>query len=160
MEFTNKHFLYPATLYASKAPTLVTTILGTCVAVCLFDPVAKIGGINHFMLAQWDGSSPSSPKYGDVAIRNLYDKMLQQGAEKSNLHARIYGGLCRKGGGDAFNIGIKNILIAKKMLSQLHIPVRAQDVGGHSPRKLGFQTNTGLVKMDLLLPEVVMGNNC
>ena len=156
MDYTNKHFLYPANLYASKTSTLVTTILGTCVAVCLYDPVTKTGGINHFMLAQWDGNGAGSAKYGDVATHSLYDKMLQLGADKRKLQARLYGGLCRKGGGDAFNIGIKNILVARKMLSQLQIPVLSQDVGGHSPRKLVFHTSTGMVKMDLLLPEIVL----
>lgn len=160
MDATNKHFLYPASFYASKTPTLVSTILGTCVAVCLYDPVAKIGGINHFMLAQWDGHGVGSAKYGDVATQHLCDKMLQLGADKRKLQARLYGGLCRKGGGDAFNIGIKNILIARKMLSQLQIPIMSQDVGGHSPRKLIFQTNTGTVKMDLLLPELVISHKC
>lgn len=156
MDADIKHFLYPAALYASKTPALVTTILGTCVAVCLYDPATKIGGINHYMLAQWEGSGTPSAKWGDVAIRKLLEKMLHLGASKPSLQARVYGGLCRKAGGDAFNIGSKNIAMAKTYLAQLQIPIVAMDVGGHSPRKLTFQTHSGMVKMNLLLPEGIV----
>ncbi|EMR03986.1 chemotaxis protein CheD [Cesiribacter andamanensis] len=155
MELLDKKFLYPATVFASKSPTLVTTILGTCVAVCLFDPISKIGGINHFMLASWDGNGLPSARFGDRAMQQLLERMQQLGADRRSLQARVYGGLCRKSGGDHFNIGAKNIGMARSLLSQLQIPVLTLDVGGRSPRKLAFQTHTGTVKIDLLLPEKI-----
>lgn len=153
MEELQKHFLHPAALFASKTPTLVSTILGTCVAICLYDPISRVGGINHFMLASWDGSGLPSLKYGDHATRALLEKMLRLGADKRNIQARVYGGLCRDKRGDAFNIGEKNINVAYSCLSQYHIPILAKDVGGCSPRKLSYQTHTGQVIVNCLLPE-------
>jgi len=64
----NTHFLYPAALFASRTPHMVTTILGSCVAICLYDPILKFGGINHYMLPLWNGQGLASPKYGNIAI--------------------------------------------------------------------------------------------
>jgi len=86
------HYLYPAALFAEEDPHLVDTILGSCVAVCLFDPVKKIGGINHYMLPFWNGTGLASPKYGNIAIQKLVEKMLSLGAKKENLQAKIFGG--------------------------------------------------------------------
>ncbi len=158
METTSeKHYLYPAALFVSKKPTLVTTILGTCVAVCLYDPAQQLGGINHFMLSKWDGNGAPSIKYGDYAIQKLVEKMLATGAEKKNLQAKIFGGLCRKGSADVYSIGEKNIKIAETFLAQLQISVVAKHVGGFSPRKLVFNTQTGTVDMKLLLPDIIAG---
>ena len=141
-------------MFASKKQTLVTTILGTCVAVCLYDPVYQLGGINHYMLARWDGVGLPSAKFGDYAIRKLLEKMLSLGAEKKYLQAKVFGGLCRKGEGDFFSIGARNIQLAESQLAQLQIPVVASHVGGSSPRKLVYNTQSGVVKVHTLLPEL------
>ena len=152
-----KHFLYPAALYASKKPVLVTTILGTCVALCLYDPVSKIGGINHYMLSHWDGKGLPSAKFGDYANRTLLERMLSLGAEKKFMQAKLFGGLCREQG-DLFGIGQRNILLGESWLQQLQIPLLARSTGGSSPRKLLYNTQTGMVKMNLLLPETLTGD--
>ena len=79
------YFLHPSTICVSKEPQWVTTILGSCVSVCFFDPKSKIGGINHFMLPYWNGIGLESPKYGNVAIIQLYQKMLESGANKNDI---------------------------------------------------------------------------
>src|SRR6056297_2647363 len=86
------HFLYPSTLFASKTPYLVNTILGSCVAVCMYDPVLKIGGINHYMLPLWNGEGLASPKYGNIAIEKLLEKLKSFGSKKYNIKAKIFGG--------------------------------------------------------------------
>ncbi len=141
------HFLYPAALFASKSPTLVNTILGSCVAVCLWDPVLKIGGINHFMLPFWNGQGLASPKYGNIAIERLYEKMLSMGSNPANLKAKVFGG------GEVietnikqFHIGERNSEIAFQMLDELKIPVISQSVGGKLGRKIQYNTETGEVK--------------
>lgn len=141
------HFLYPAALYASKLPTKVSTILGSCVAVCLYDPVLKIGGINHFMLPYWNGQGLASPKYGNIAIEKLFEKMLSNGSQKVNIRAKVFGG------GEVietnisqFHIGERNIQVALEMLEEYRIPIIAKSLGGKLGRKIEFCTDTGEVR--------------
>lgn len=147
MDEINTHFLYPAALFASKSPHRVSTILGSCVAVCLFDPILQIGGINHFMLPFWNGQGLASPKYGNIAIERLIEKMLSLGSAKSNIKAKVFGG------GEVidtnisqFHIGERNIQIAFEMLDEYKIPVVAKSVGGKLGRKIEYNTTTGEVK--------------
>lgn len=147
MENFPVHFLYPAELFISKTPYQVNTILGSCVAVCLIDPVLQIGGINHFMLPYWNGQGLASPKYGNIAIDRLMDKMLSLGCSKSNLKAKIFGG------GEVietnivqFNIGQRNIEVARTMLEEMKIPIVSSSVGGKLGRKIEFFTSTGDVR--------------
>jgi len=147
MDNTGTHFLYPAALFASKTPYQVNTILGSCVAVCLFDPVLKIGGINHFMLPLWNGQGLASPKYGNIAIEKLIEKMISLGCHTDLLKAKIFGG------GEIFetnitqfNIGERNIILAKEMLKEKNIPIIGSSTGGKSGRKIQFHTATGSVK--------------
>jgi chemotaxis protein CheD len=141
------HFLYPAAMYASKTPTLVNTILGSCVAVCLWDPILKIGGINHFMLPFWNGQGLASPKYGNIAIDRLLEKMIAMGSSTKGVRAKVFGG------GEVietnikqFHIGDRNIQVAMEMLEELKIPIISQSVGGKLGRKIQFNTETGEVK--------------
>jgi chemotaxis protein CheD len=92
MDQISTHFLYPSALFASRERHKVSTILGSCVAVCLYDPIAQIGGINHFMLPFWNGQGLASPKYGNIAIERLVEKMISLGCKKNNLKAKVFGG--------------------------------------------------------------------
>ena len=85
-------YLYPSAMAVYNRKVLVHTILGSCVAVCLYDKVLNIGGINHYMLPLWNGEGLSTPKYGNVAIDKLIDKMLANGSRKEHLVAKIFGG--------------------------------------------------------------------
>ena len=141
------HYLYPSTLYASSTPSLVTTILGSCIAICFFDPVLKVGGINHFMLPLWNGQGIPSPRYGNIATEKLVEKMNLLGSKKSNLICKVFGG------GEIidtsmkqFSIGERNIIIAFELLENLKIPVVAKSIGGKYGRKIEFNTSTGEVK--------------
>jgi chemotaxis protein CheD len=141
------HFLYPAELFVSKTPHQINTILGSCVAVCLFDPVLKIGGINHYMLPYWNGQGLASPKYGNIAIEKLLDKLISLGSNKNNLKAKIFGG------GEVietqvvqFHIGARNIEVAKLLLEEKKIPIISSSVGGKLGRKIEFITSTGEVR--------------
>ncbi len=147
----NVHFLYPAAMFASRTPHMVTTILGSCVAVCLYDPVAKVGGINHYMLPLWNGQGLASPKYGNIAIEKLVDKMVSLGCTRNNLQAKIFGG------GEViethitqFNIGARNIKLAYEALEELKIPILGQSVGGKLGRKILFNTESFEVKQKFI----------
>ncbi|WP_320051874.1 chemotaxis protein CheD [uncultured Acetobacteroides sp.] len=146
MDNIEQHFLYPSALFASAKPHRVVTVLGSCVSVCLWDPILLIGGINHYMLPFWNGNGLASPKYGNIAIEKLIERMLLLGSSKANLRAKVFGG------GEVietnianFRIGERNIAIAKELLEAHRIPIVAQSVGGKNGRKLMYVTATGEV---------------
>lgn len=141
-----KHFLFPGTLFADRVDCQVSTVLGSCVSVCLWDSVALVGGINHFMLPLWNGEGLATPKYGNIAIEKLLAKMLALGCRKEYLVAKVFGGANVMGtGNEVFMIGDRNIMIAFQMLEDLGIPVKGSDVGGRVGRKIIMNTGTGAV---------------
>ena len=145
------HFLYPAAIFADKEPHMVDTILGSCVAVCLYDPVKSIGCINHYMLPFWNGTGLASPKYGNIAIQKILDKMIEFGSKSSNIQAKIFGGgEIVKTKDNIFKIGERNIEIAIKILKENKIKIAGQSVGGKQGRKIRFNTETGVVLMKLI----------
>jgi chemotaxis protein CheD len=146
-----EYYLYPGGLFANKEPYLVTTVLGSCVSVCLWDSVLKAGGINHYMLPLWNGDGLASPRYGNIAIPRLIEKMLDLGSLKKNLEAKVFGGgevLRIKEG--VLNVGERNIMQALDMLKQNNIAVSITNVGGQYGRKLIYDTSTGKVLMKKL----------
>ncbi len=148
---TCTHFLFPSALFVSKSPQLVTTILGSCVAICMWDKTIRVGGINHFMLPLWNGKGLASPKYGNVAIEKLITNMIRNGCNKKNITAKIFGGgEVIKHTKPQFNIGERNITIAKEILKEENIKVIASSVGGKRGRKIIFDTYTGSVKMKFI----------
>lgn len=140
-----KIYLHPGELYASKDACAVTTILGSCVAVCLWDPVSKIGGINHFLLPEWNKTTMPSPRFGDVAIKTLIDRLVALGAQRRRLEAKMFGGACVL---QAFqeretHLGARNVGAAEQLLQDQGIPLVGSDVGGQKGRKLIFQIDDG-----------------
>ena len=147
-ENIKSHYLYPGSLFANKTPHLVTTILGSCVAVCLWDSIVKIGGINHYNLPLWNGECLASPKYGNIAINKLITKMLRLGSIKKNMQAKVFGGATvLELATESLKIGERNIVIAQDALKDEGITVVSSSVGGLHGRKLKFYTDTGVVML-------------
>lgn len=159
--------IYPGELYITKKSELITTILGSCISIVLFDEQNSIGGINHYMLP---AAPPESKKnsglpitrFGEYAIKTLIQEMINQGASLKNLKAKIFGGsnvlnfsskkdeekkdvqkkdVQKKDAQkkDAL-IGEENINFARKFLKKIGIPIVSEDVGGVSSRKIFFDT--------------------
>lgn len=150
-EIKNTHYLLPGNIFAHADPHIVTTVLGSCVSVCLWDQIRRIGGINHYMLPLWNGDGLASPKYGNIAIEKLLEKMLNLGSLKGNLKAKIFGGgVVLKISNGVLNVGERNIILAQDMLRQEGIPIISSDVGGQTGRKILFNTLTGGVLMKKL----------
>ncbi len=145
-----KHYLYPSNLFVSREPHLVTTVLGSCISVCLYDTSRKVGGINHFMLPFWNGEGLASAKYGNIAMEKLLREMEKIGARKTDMIAKIFGGANQAN--FTMKIGERNIEIARKYLRQFEIPVTGESVDGTLGRKILFDTSTGVVKMKLIQP--------
>jgi len=141
-----KHFLYPGTLFVSRGVTRISTILGSCVAVCLWDHSLQIGGINHYMLPYWNGEGLPTPRYGNIAINRLYEQMRRNGSVKADLVAKIFGGAqINAGTAELYLVGDRNIQVAHEILSELGIPIVGFEVGGDKGRKVVFDTSDGKV---------------
>lgn len=145
-EQINKHFLFPGTIFADPLEYQISTVLGSCVAVCLWDHVVRRGGMNHMMLPLWNGEGLATPKYGNIAMEKLLSKMLSVGCHREHLVAKIFGGANVSGTGlEVFMIGDRNVTLALQMLEEFRIPVVAKDVGGRVGRKIIMNSETGVV---------------
>lgn len=136
-------YVHPGQLVVSATPAAVTTVLGSCVAVCLFDPGLRVGGINHFLLPH-HVERERSPRFGSVAVPMLIEELRKLGANRATLRAKVFGGgsiiaAFRRGG----QLGEENVALALRLLSEAGIPVLEQDVGGKFGRKLIFHTDDG-----------------
>ncbi|PBQ33757.1 chemotaxis protein CheD [Sphingobacteriaceae bacterium] len=147
-DLLNKHYLFPSTLFVEKEGYLIDTILGSCVAVCLYDTKLKIGGMNHYMLPLWNGEGLASPKYGNIANEKLIEKIIKLGSSKQNLIAKIFGGANQIN--SSINVGDRNIQIAKEQLSSYGIKIAKENLGGTIGRKIRFDSSTGEVLMKFL----------
>lgn len=148
-----QHFLYPSSFFASREPYVVKTVLGSCVAVCLWDKRLHFGGINHYMLPTWSGNDLASPKYGNIAIDKLIEKMRCMGSRMEDLEAKVFGGGELLAVGDdksSTQIGERNIQIACLMLDSYKIPIKAKSLGGKRGRKILYFTDTGEVRHKFL----------
>lgn len=139
-------YLHAGHLYASAEPAQITTVLGSCVAVCLYDPMAQAGGMNHYMLPNDVGANCQTPRYANFAISQLIERLLAFGAEHRRLQAKLFGGACVLSSfqGSGIDLGSKNIEVARSRLEAERIPVLAEDLGGNHGRRLVFRTDTGL----------------
>jgi chemotaxis protein CheD len=145
------HYLHPGRLWVSREPHTVTTILGSCVAIGLFDPSVGIGGLCHFLLPQWPGRGQASPRFGDVAVQQLIGMFAAEGIRHERLLAKVFGGACViEAMRDGFRLGGQNVDLARRALSERKIPVVAEDVEGNCGRKLVFHTHDGSSWVKLL----------
>ena len=145
-EALNKHFLYPGTIFAEPQACQISTVLGSCVAVCLWDQMAHRGGMNHMMLPLWNGEGLATPKYGNIAMEKLFAKVLAIGCHREHLVAKVFGGANVSGTGmELFMIGDRNITLALQMLEEFRIPVVAKDIGGRNGRKIIMNSESGVV---------------
>lgn len=140
-----KHFLYPSNLFVAGNHTEVTTVLGSCVSVCLYDPSKGVGGMNHYMLPFWNGNGLATAKFGNIAIEKLIKEMLRKNCKPEDLIAKVFGGANQVD--FTARIGDRNAEVAKQVLKEYGIRIVAQSLGGQRGRKIIFDTKTGVVKM-------------
>jgi chemotaxis protein CheD len=137
-------YLYPGELIATSDPSVISTVLGSCVCVCLLDPVTRSGGANHFLLPHLTRGDGSSCRFGRTAMEMLIARMLSLGCQKRNLTARMFGGASQFDvSGGRISIGQQNVQVATRFLEDEGIPILVQEVGGSRGRKLVFHTETG-----------------
>lgn len=137
--------LLPADYIATDQPVALVTLLGSCVAACLYDPLPGVGGMNHFMLPGGDGSQNDggSARYGAHAMELLINDLLKRGARRSRLLAKVFGGGNVLSGFYSDPIGTRNARFVLQYLAAERIPVMARDLGDIHPRKVCFFAQTG-----------------
>ncbi len=112
--------------------------------------------MNHYMLPNWNGNDLASPKYGNIAIDKLIERMFYYGSNRKDLIAKMFGGgeLLEASTGNSMLIGERNIRVARLMLEERNIPIVASSTGGKRGRKIIFFTDTGEVRHKFLEKKV------
>ena len=141
-------FLNIGDVITTAAPITITTILGTCVSVCLWDPVLKHGSMSHFVLPRVLRTSSPSDRFGEVAIPNQISGLLALGSKRYSLRAKLYGG-CRVTChiNDNYMTGSRNVKLALSVLDEEGITVVEDHVGGVVGRKIWFNIEDGSVSI-------------
>ena len=145
LEERAKAYLHPGHLFVAEQPTTITTILGSCVSVCLYDATIGVGGANHYLLPHASNDALMSPRFSGGAVGRLIERMIALGSNRASMRAKVFGGACVL---DAFrerenHLGIQNADAARRLLDAEGIVIEAEDVGGSRSRKLLFQTDDG-----------------
>lgn len=142
-----RHRIIVGEVKAVAEPSRVCTLVGSCIAVCLFDPKYKIGGVNHFMLPAGSDSEQHSATYGVHAMELLINELMKLGGDRRRFVAKIFGGGKVLGNENTpcsqMPIGDKNIKFATDFLQTDNIPLIAKDVGGTSGRQVHFLPHNG-----------------
>ena len=138
---------------------LITRDLGSCVGIAMWDPSTQIGGLLHIMLPQYIPNGfddtmhhgmVNSAKYADAGLDELVRTLVHRGADRRRLMAKIAGGahmIACIGDTEQSDISAKNAEAVRKKLQELQIPILAEEVGGHHPRTLVFDTTTGILRI-------------
>jgi chemotaxis protein methyltransferase CheR len=143
-------------VHASSRPVEIRTLLGSCVAACLYDPVARVGGMNHFMLPNGSDDSLSPARYGVHAMELLINDIMKMGGSRPRLQAKVFGGakvirLERRGP----DVGTLNADFVIDFLSTEGIAVAARQLGGTSPLEVRMEADTGRVRVRPLRSELM-----
>jgi chemotaxis protein CheD len=144
--FYDAHFkndavkILPGEYFVHNEDMLIMTTLGSCIAACLYDRNAKVGGMNHFMLPEGNGDSG---RYGSFAMELLINEMMKRGAIKSRMEAKIFGGGAVISGMNSLNVGERNTNFVIDYLKLERIPIVSKDVMDVYPRKVCFLPASG-----------------
>jgi chemotaxis protein CheD len=130
---------------SSVRATCFMTILGSCVSVCMRDPMLGIGGMNHFLLPEDERSDSRFPslqlRYGSYAIERLTNAILSKGGRRERLEVKVFGGA--NIGGFASTIGSRNADFVERYIARENMRITAHDLRGAAPRKLRYYPSTG-----------------
>lgn len=136
------------TYVTSDANEILTTILGSCIATCIRDPMVGIGGMNHFLLPNGDNLDRDARCYGVNAMELLINDILKRGGNRHELQAKIFGGANVVAA--LSNVGSRNVDFARQFLKDEGIAVVGGDVGGTAARRIRYTPNNGVAKQALV----------
>ena len=135
--------ILPGEYFVHDEDILIMTTLGSCIAACLWDRNAKVGGMNHFMLPDGQGSGPDGGRYGSFAMELLINELLKKGASRGTLEAKVFGGGAVMSGMSSLNVGERNTKFVMDYLATERIPVVSKDVMDIYARKVCFFPHSG-----------------
>jgi chemotaxis protein CheD len=141
--------ILPGEYFVYDEDMLIMTTLGSCIAACLWDRNARIGGMNHFMLP--DGAGDSG-RYGSYAMELLINELQKRGASRMTLEAKVFGGGQVIAGMNTMNVGERNTQFVLDYLKTERIPVLSKDVLDIYPRKVCFLPASGKAMVKRLAP--------
>ena len=153
--FYDAHFkndavkILPGEYFVHNEDMLIMTTLGSCIAACIYDRNAKVGGMNHFMLP--DGAGDSG-RYGSYAMELLINEMMKRGASRLTMEAKVFGGGQVVSGMTTMNVGERNTTFVMDYLKTERIPVVSKDVLDVYPRKVCFLPGSGKAMLKRLAP--------
>lgn len=139
-------YLHPAQMHAATAPCAIRTLLGSCVAVCLWDPGARVGGAVHYLLPRGRHSNGEAGRYGTLAIPALIRALCALGASRAALKAKLFGGarvLPALHPVNGASLGDQNAAVARELLAAENVPVMGSDLGGDYGRRILFHVEDG-----------------
>jgi len=145
--FFDQHFKYaavkvlPGEYYVSDEDVVIMTVLGSCIAACIWDSRLRIGGMNHFMLPE--GGADASGRYGSYAMELLVNELIKRGSTREYMQAKVFGGGAVISGMTSLNVGERNTQFVLDYLATERIPVVSKDVMDIYPRKVVFFPITG-----------------
>jgi chemotaxis receptor (MCP) glutamine deamidase CheD len=131
----------------SVEPADLTTVLGSCVAVCLHDPTLRAGGMNHIFLPSSPDGEDSSRRYGVHAMELLINNLMREGCDRRRLVAKAFGGANLFGQNVETSVGTKNTKFVREFLTLERIPLVAEKLGGQRPLSIHFQTDDSRVRV-------------
>lgn len=139
---SSSFFVEPGYVYFSRRATLLRAVVGSCVAVCLWDERRRVGGMNHFLMPSVSDRKNATPRYGNVAVAALVKVMEEAGCRRVDLVAQILGG-GSPAGAERPSLGERNVRAAREALKRKGIRIISEDTGGTVGRKIVFDTANG-----------------
>jgi chemotaxis protein CheD len=143
----------PGECYVTATDEVLSTVLGSCVSACIRDPVAGVGGMNHFLLPVEPGASGPvglATRFGGHAMETLINELMKRGADRSRLEIKLFGGGKIMQG--TIDVGQRNIDFAHEFLRTDGLRIAAQDLGGACPRTVNYEPASGRARVKRLKP--------
>lgn len=137
--------ILPAEYFCTDNDLALMTVLGSCVAACLRDPLLRLGGMNHFMLPDGEVTDGVPARYGSHAMELLINELIKRGARRERLEAKVFGGGNVLKGFTSQPVGTRNAEFVVDYLDREKIQVVAKDLGGIHPRKVCYFPTSGRV---------------
>ena len=146
-----------AEMLVAGNPTVITTTVGSCIALCMYDPINRIGGMVHIVLPRKADYSREEKfdtliRYADKAVPALLSKLISRGAKKEFMRAKMAGGanMFPMFTHPILNIGRNNAEVVKKKLAELGVPLVAEDIGGNHGRIVEFDAGSGIMRVNTI----------
>lgn len=142
----------PGEYLVTANDVMLVTVLGSCVSACIRDPLAGIGGMNHFMLPDTEqgGAVSESARYGSYAMEMLINELLKRGASRARLETKLFGGGAVLPGFTVNNVGERNVRFVRAYLAAEGLPIAGEDLLDVVPRRVHYFPRSGKVLLKRL----------